>query len=1028
MLAHGTQEETSNNDNPSIEDDINANDNDVSTNGDLIYYKTNRILLKHSYTCSIFRTRTSRDMGLPTCSHCDDYRSALTDGTNHHRAHLPIHKWGQRYQCMFGGFNRRRKPIPRKLRISVSYQESIINGAPALPVTPCLSSSSPSPSNMNADCVSNPPKNNKRLRPDSALLSTPSSQLQPSTVTPNLPSSTPNKRIRYNSTTKPNLPQSSPLPASTIQYDQTETLLRSLAVRTSECNKLRTIVRDLSSEISQIKRKHKQAIAELTVHNVGSNVNLPVPDNDQRPPTSDGVIHAPFKHIDLTEFGNRIEQFVGSILGHRWLQTKARTLCSALFSGKIFGQKIEPELKKNTRLRMQKIFQPWKLQRMIDTGPPGSLNYESINLLRDIEDLHKYERGGLCERTAVQRSARKLEKHGDDNILKLTPIDTPFGPGFKIDLEQAVRLILRAYDLEQHATTGPVSLATTMDGGTLFGTSTHVTAGIKIIDLRAKEPITGAPLFLNTGSSLRTNLPIGSGTKIQSRDVCFPLLSIFAKDKKELYKEEFSDFYSFFSKLQEEGLPENDNGPAVKPMKIVSPQDLSSFWKVLGMGGGSFSTDLFCHCCTCRRSEKANYKQGASRCERCISKNKQNCYHHDVCDNELLEHHRVELAVHLGENLEEHYHTYDKIEEKSVILTDVNVVNRLTNSTHLDYEVPEDDPSQEVLYRALLIKELAIRHPSQLRQFRSKAIEELRTRLREDILLENRVREIRCALERNDKTEHLRMILLDQAIPCILHAENRIGEKLIKTLLDDVTRRYSDGNNNHKRELLIQRLTKIMKQEVLGRDSQWVFPWDDKEKKVHEVTLPNTKARKIMNGLDKIVEEACKEEYDQRSDHETRVSNILLSTQWLSILGAYRPLMVMARNPFDFTDEQVEEFQDMADDFFSKWLHRFGEKHVTNYIHMFGAGHMQYYLRTYRNLYRYSNQGWEALNAKYKGIYYSNTNKGGSCGGGEHRRKKSHLDALGRFSQRFILWSTGVGTVLFENEQQETDEWQHGEE
>ena len=54
MSAHGTQQETSNNDNHSIEDDINANDNDVSTSGDFSYYKTNRILLKHSYMCSIF--------------------------------------------------------------------------------------------------------------------------------------------------------------------------------------------------------------------------------------------------------------------------------------------------------------------------------------------------------------------------------------------------------------------------------------------------------------------------------------------------------------------------------------------------------------------------------------------------------------------------------------------------------------------------------------------------------------------------------------------------------------------------------------------------------------------------------------------------------------------------------------------------------------------------------------------------------------------------------------------------------------
>jgi hypothetical protein len=42
---------------------------------------------------------------------------------------------------------------------------------------------------------------------------------------------------------------------------------------------------------------------------------------------------------------------------------------------------------------------------------------------------------------------------------------------------------------------------------------------------------------------------------------------------------------------------------------------------------------------------------------------------------------------------------------------------------------------------------------------------------------------------------------------------------------------------------------------------------------------------------------------------------------------------------------------------------------------------LQYYLIRYRNLYRFSQQGWEALNQKIKRYWHSNTNKGGNVGG-----------------------------------------------
>jgi hypothetical protein len=46
---------------------------------------------------------------------------------------------------------------------------------------------------------------------------------------------------------------------------------------------------------------------------------------------------------------------------------------------------------------------------------------------------------------------------------------------------------------------------------------------------------------------------------------------------------------------------------------------------------------------------------------------------------------------------------------------------------------------------------------------------------------------------------------------------------------------------------------------------------------------------------------------------------------------------------------------------------------------MIGAGHLAEYLYKWRNLYRYSQQGWEAMNALIKTFFYRRTNHGGAA-------------------------------------------------
>jgi len=76
-----------------------------------------------------------------------------------------------------------------------------------------------------------------------------------------------------------------------------------------------------------------------------------------------------------------------------------------------------------------------------------------------------------------------------------------------------------------------VQLAATVDGGDLSWNVTQVSAGLKIVDPQAIEPVSGRPLFGNTGYD-----------KVQSKFHCYPLYVIIGKDKKDLYKTHLSKF------------------------------------------------------------------------------------------------------------------------------------------------------------------------------------------------------------------------------------------------------------------------------------------------------------------------------------------------------------------------------------------------------------------------------------------------------------------------------------------------------
>ena len=127
----------------------------------------------------------------------------------------------------------------------------------------------------------------------------------------------------------------------------------------------------------------------------------------------------------------------------------------------------------------------------------------------------------------------------------------------------------------------------------------------------------------------------------------------------------------------------------------------------------------------------------------------------------------------------------------------------------------------------------------------------------------------------------------------------------------------------------------------------------------------------------------------------------------------------MARKHKDFTDAEIDAFHKLSSTFIARYIDLFKGKEITNYIHMFGSGHVTYYLKRYRNLYCYSQQGWEMLNKKLKHYYFHNTNHGGQNGTNKVGRiKGTHVLPLMKLQQRSIMWRLGQGQKFFSGEYQ----------
>ena len=124
-------------------------------------------------------------------------------------------------------------------------------------------------------------------------------------------------------------------------------------------------------------------------------------------------------------------------------------------------------------------------------------------------------------------------------------------------------------------------------------------------------------------------------------------------------------------------------------------------------------------------------------------------------------------------------------------------------------------------------------------------------------------------------------------------------------------------------------------------------------------------------------------------------------------------MLILRKNDGDYTQEELGQFQENALRLFQSWIHLYGRHGVTNYIHMIGVGHFLEYMKRYGNLNKYSQQGWEALNALIRLFFFRQTNKGGGNIGGDMTGLKSKFVPIARLIKRRMLWVCNLVPVNF---------------
>ena len=225
-------------------------------------------------------------------------------------------------------------------------------------------------------------------------------------------------------------------------------------------------------------------------------------------------------------------------------KTKAALLVNCVWDENfLHGEVQDCMINKVRQYLRNQVFTPWRILKAMDLAG-FNLSLAGLEVLRQVDVVEKYSRGIIPSKSTILRSARKVEAMANEfcpfKMIGRTFEETDNGPhedvfdnhhgqdeddvgeGFEFDVVKVTETLFNAFGLMDEAKRRSVEVALASDGAQLTNTISHVAAGLKFNDMALCDPFTKQPLLLHGPDSL-----------VQSRNLCFPLCIVIAKDSKK---------------------------------------------------------------------------------------------------------------------------------------------------------------------------------------------------------------------------------------------------------------------------------------------------------------------------------------------------------------------------------------------------------------------------------------------------------------------------------------------------------------
>ncbi len=173
---------------------------------------------------------------------------------------------------------------------------------------------------------------------------------------------------------------------------------------------------------------------------------------------------------------------------------------------------------------------------------------------------------------------------------------------------------------------------------------------------------------------------------------------------------------------------------------------------------------------------------------------------------------------------------FETVIKESEIIYNPTEVGRFGNKSNIDFDYSSDE-NQEldiIFFNSLVNKELRLRKLPYTGN-----LEEHVQRLKTHLLVEQKMGRMKEAIMRTEEGKEAALMLIKQAIPCIMHFENRGGEKIGTVLLSIGANKYQQNSRTENLKRCVERIEELVRKRILGtntRPKQWRFPLNDQKK------------------------------------------------------------------------------------------------------------------------------------------------------------------------------------------------------